>query len=370
MDQLSAHLDRGWDLIQKGDPTGAELSARRALDLDEESPEAHNLLGYVAALHGDFERALEHYREALDLDDTYLEAILNAAEVLVYPLGGFDEAIALCDQALDLSEGDDELVDVLLLQFDALLGKNDIEAARALCARFPEGPFENPTHRFLLGRAYFEVGDLESATPIIEDAAKAGVDNPEVYYYLGMIRDERGDATGATTAFLRVRHLDALGPPVPWTLSRDTFEHMVDRAAKSLGDKARARLGECDLYISDLPGVEVIVDAVDPRAAVLIEPALPGEPTDAPPGRVFVYQSNIERIAGSLERVEAEIRHSLERELARDADAEAPGARISSPPLRRGPQNAAPSRTSEGSEPPPGESEPPSGGSEPPSSDS
>ena len=349
MDQLSAHLDRGWDLIQKGDPTGAELSARRALDLDEESPEAHNLLGYVAALHGDFERALEHYREALDLDDTYLEAILNAAEVLVYPLGGFDEAIALCDQALDLADGDDELVDVLLLKFDALLGKNDMEAARALCARFPEGPFENPTHRFLLGRAYFEVGDLESAAPIIEDAAKAGIENPEVYYYLGMIRDERGDATGATTAFLKVRHLDALGPPVPWTLSRDTFEHMVERAVSSLGDQARARLAECDLFISDLPGVEVIVDAVDPRAAVLIEPALPGEPTDSPPGRVFIYQANIERIAGALELVEAEVRHSLERELERDLSDQAPGARISSPPTRRAQPSVPP--TDGGSEP-------------------
>lgn len=355
MDQISAHLDRGWDLIQKGDPTGAELSARRALDIDEESPEAHNLLGYVAALQGDFERALEHYREALDLDDTYLEAILNAAEVLVYPLGGFDEAIALCEQALDLAEGDDELIDILLLQFDALLGKNDMESARALCARFPEGPFENPTHQFLLGRAYFEVGDLESATPIIEDAAKAGIENPEVYYYLGMIRDELGDAAGATSAFLRVRHLDALSPPVPWTLSRDAFEHTVERAIASLGNKSRARLAECDLFVSDLPGVEVIVDAVDPRAAVLIEPALPGEPSDSPPGRVFVYQSNIERIAGALERVEIEVGHSLERELERDLD-DATGARISSPPNRREPPSIAPEPTPDGgSEPPPSE---------------
>ena len=50
MDQFSAHLDRGWDLVQRGDPMGAEQSARRALELDNQSPEAYNLLGYVAAL--------------------------------------------------------------------------------------------------------------------------------------------------------------------------------------------------------------------------------------------------------------------------------------------------------------------------------
>src|ERR1051326_542439 len=81
MDQFSAHLDRGWDLVQRGDPRGAELSARRALEIDAQSPEAYNLLGYVAALKGEFEEAVEHYRQAIALDDTYLEAMLNAAEV-------------------------------------------------------------------------------------------------------------------------------------------------------------------------------------------------------------------------------------------------------------------------------------------------
>src|SRR6266704_3394900 len=89
MDQFSAHLDRGWDLVQRGDPRGAELSARRALELNAQSPEAYNLLGYVAALKGEFDEATEHYRQAIALDDTYLEAMLNAAEVYVHPLADF-----------------------------------------------------------------------------------------------------------------------------------------------------------------------------------------------------------------------------------------------------------------------------------------
>ena len=62
MDQFSAHLDRGWDLVQRGDARGAELSARRALEIDGQSPEAYNLLGYVTALQGEFEDAIESYR--------------------------------------------------------------------------------------------------------------------------------------------------------------------------------------------------------------------------------------------------------------------------------------------------------------------
>src|SRR6188768_245836 len=146
MDQFSAHLDRGWDLVQRGDARGAEASARRALEIDPNSPEAHNLLGFVAALQGEGEEAIEAYRQAIALDDTYLEAMLNAAEVYIHPLGEYDHAIEMCDQALDLAEVDEEIIDALLLKFDALLGKSDRDGARLVLARIPDGPYENPSH--------------------------------------------------------------------------------------------------------------------------------------------------------------------------------------------------------------------------------
>ena len=152
MDQFSAHLDRGWDLVQRGDPLGAEQSARRALELDSQSPEAHNLLGYVAALRGDYEDAIENYHQAISLDDTYLEAMLNAAEVYVHPLGDYDEAIRLCEQALDLAETDDETVDALLLCFDAYLGKGDMAHAESSVRGFP------PVRLIILPTRFWLVG--------------------------------------------------------------------------------------------------------------------------------------------------------------------------------------------------------------------
>src|SRR4051812_19224764 len=169
MDQFSAHLDRGWDLVQRGDARGAEASARRALELDPNSPEAHNLLGFVAAMEGDGEEAIEAYRQAIALDDTYLEAMLNAAEVYIHPLGDFDQAIDMCDQALDLAEVDEEIIDALLLKFDALLGKGDTEEATRLVARIPDGPYDNPNHAFLVGRAHYEMGHFEEAATLIDD---------------------------------------------------------------------------------------------------------------------------------------------------------------------------------------------------------
>ena len=95
MDQLSAHLDRGWDHAQRGDGDGAASSAQRAIEVSPDSPEAHNLLGYAAALRGECDEALEAYEHAIELDEGFVEAMLNAAELLVHPLGGYEEALAI-----------------------------------------------------------------------------------------------------------------------------------------------------------------------------------------------------------------------------------------------------------------------------------
>lgn len=315
MDQFSAHLDRGWDLVQKGDSSGAEISARRALEIDNQSPEAYNLLGYVSALQGSFDEAIEHYRQAIALDDTYLEAMLNAAEVYIHPLGEFDQAIHMCDMAFDLAETNDEIVDTLLLKFDALLGKNEVDEARALCRRFPTGPFENPNHAFLVGRALYEVGQFAEAGPLVEDAVNQNPTNPEAYYYLGLVRDDHGDTAGATRAFLRSRELDLDQAGPAWSLTPDTFAITVGRVVDSLDDALRVYIRPNEVYVSDAPGVEMVVDGVDPRALVLLDGIGAPSPVEPPSARLFVYQRNVERVAGSVDLIEAEIRAALEREV-------------------------------------------------------
>jgi hypothetical protein len=71
---------------------------------------------------------------------------------------------------------------------------------------------------------------------------------------------------------------------------------------------------EAEVYVVDLPGAELVVDGIDPRALL----ALDTPPTDgATPARVriFVYQRNVERAAGSVEAIDAELAAALEREV-------------------------------------------------------
>lgn len=327
MDQFSAHLDRGWDLVQRGDAQGAEHSARRALELNSDSPEAYNLLGYASALLGEFEDAMEHYEHAIALDDTYLEAILNAAELCIYPIADFQAAERYCEEALSLAESDEERVDALLLKFDALMGQGEIKAATALCSRLPREGFENPAHAFLIARALYEVGDVEAASGLIGEAVRLNSTSPEAHYYQGLIQEEQGNATGALVSFLKSRELDLATPPPPWSLTAEGLMEVVTTVLEALPSSLSAVLHRQQVFISDVPGVEVVVDGVDPRALLLLEPISGDAPAplsdsahpEATPlaesARLFIYQRNLERVAGTVEALTQELQTLLEREL-------------------------------------------------------
>jgi tetratricopeptide (TPR) repeat protein len=313
-DQITAHLDRGWDLAQKGDSAGAIACAKRALEIDPQSPEVHNLMGFAAALKGDAEEALEHYRQAITFDETYFEAMLNAAEVMIAPLADYDGAIAQIEEALDYAETDEETTDCILLKVDACAAKGDYEEAKRAMKMLPEGPFDGPTYLFLIGRAWYELGQLDKAAPLIEQAAKADPTSADAQYYLGLVRDEQGDSRGATEALLRSRALDSMRSPPLWAPSPEAFSAVVKTAIEKL-DRILARyVREAEVYVVDLPGAELVVDGVDPRALLVLD-APPVE--DGAPARVrmFVYQRNVERASGSLDALDVEFATALEREV-------------------------------------------------------
>lgn len=313
-DQLTATLDRGWDLAHKGDAAGATACARRALELDPQSPEVHNLMGFALALDGEADDALDHYRQAITLDETYFEAMLNAAEVLMTPLADWEGALAQIEEALDYAETAEEVADCILLKVDALMARGDAEEAKRAMKMLPDGPFDSPSYLFLVGRAWYELGDVEKAAPLIEQAVKADPSNADAQYYLGLVRDEQGDAHAATEALLRSRALDAGRPAPPWSPGNEAFGAMVKTAVERLDLVLARHVREAEVYVVDLPGCELVVDGVDPRAPLVLDTPPHEEGTPARV-RIFVYQRNVERAAGAVEGLEAELVAALEREV-------------------------------------------------------
>lgn len=320
MDRLSAHLDRGWDLLGQGDTRGARASAKRALEIDRDSPEAHNLLGQAAAREGDADEALEHYKQAYSLDDGYVDPMLSAAEVLIHPMQQFEEAIALCDEVLEFADLKEERADALLLKFDALQAMGQDAAARALLDDLPDGPYEAPFTGYLVGRAWFEAGEFARAIDLLAAAVEAEPENADAHYYLAMTRDRQRDWKGATMSFMEARELDLRVPPPPWSPSKEVFHRTVERALAGVEPEVARAIGGAMVLVADVPGMEVVADGVDPRASVLVDglgPAGDELPAEGPRSfvRIFVYQRNVERNAGALEQLEDEISSQVSDEV-------------------------------------------------------
>ncbi|MGB5813309.1 MAG: tetratricopeptide repeat protein [Polyangiales bacterium] len=314
MDRLSAHLDRGWELVTQGDLNGAMASAEQTLELDGDSPDAHNLIGYIHAANGNLEMALEHYRQAIDLDEHYLEAMLNAAELLIHPLGSFPEAIRVLDQALESCQTADDIADASVLKVDALLQQGDRAAAAELLLGLPEGPFDNPQLDFLIGRAHFELEQLEPATLLIERAAERSDATPDVLYYLGLLRERQSRPNEASLAFLKTRHLDAQLPRPPWSPSPTRFEKVVQAALHELPPELTEKLEGNLIMVTDLPGLEVVAEGVDPRTPLLLDEMQAGKST-GDQRRLFVYQRNLERLIRHPLELQQDVLEVLQREL-------------------------------------------------------
>jgi tetratricopeptide (TPR) repeat protein len=280
--------------------------------LEGDSPEAHNLMGYSMALRGQAEEALELYQQAIALDDTFLEALVNAAEVCLHPLGDPEAALAFLDSARELVEVPEERIEIQLLQFDAHMAMGDEDKAQDISQALPPPPYKNAGHYFLIGRALFESSMVQEAEPLLLEAARLEPDHAEVFYYLGMLRDEQGDVQAATSYFLRTRERDLKQDPPPWGCTRENFERSVLLALERLAPGLRGLVNPQEIYVNDLPGMEVIVEGADPRAMVILD-ALEGSTTLL---RVFVYQRNVERMAPNFDSLEDALVACLEQEVA------------------------------------------------------
>jgi Tfp pilus assembly protein PilF/predicted Zn-dependent protease with MMP-like domain len=339
MDQFTAHLDRGWDLIHRGDLRGAQLSAEKALEIDAQAPEAHNLLGFVKAGQGQAEDALEAYRTALALDDTFVEAMLNAAEVLIHPLHDFDAALAMIDEALELADNPDETADALLLKYDGYTHQGDREGAQRVVHSFPEGPFENARLDFLVGRAHFETGGYGRAKALLEHAIAAEPAFGDAHHTLALVFDAQRNTRAMVRSFLRAREADMALGIAPWAPSTSAFEELARAAIKRLAEPLQAALNEADLVVSDIPGAEVVADGIDPRICALLDAGERGigvtnfevdisDPDVPSVRRVFFYQRNFERAVEDAADLPDEIAVVLEEELTATFPALAPYATL------------------------------------------
>ncbi|HKA90573.1 MAG TPA: metallopeptidase family protein [Haliangiales bacterium] len=314
MDALSAHLDRGWDLLRKNDFAGARISAQAAKKLDPESPEALCLLGAVAAGEGAEDEALKLYRQAMKIDGEYVAPMLYAAEILLWPREEYDEALHLIDRALDMAEEEEDYLDALLLKAEALASMGEDADAKAVLGELPPVDFPEAGFHLRAARSYLDLELTDEAEAHYQKALKLE-ESADAYHGLGMVYEARDDVRPMVRCWLKVRELDLEEEPVPWTLSQEEFERVAEEALGELPDRIRTLLQNVPIVASDYPSIEIIAEGNDPRMMGFFSGVPYPEKSNVGSvphlDCVFLYQKNIERMVKTREEAAREIRITL-----------------------------------------------------------
>ena len=179
---------------------GAAAAAAPAVD--EDTVAKLRALGYIGATEGKG-RAV----------GTRTAGSLNNEGLLLKQAGKQQEAIAAFDTALtvdpNLASALWNLSDLLWARGESI-DKSDALLVRAFANGLPEG------RKFLIGRAigYQRNGQIDRSIALLNQAAAAKPDDPEVWLFRGRYRVERGDCAGAVDDFRRAARLTPGDPAV------------------------------------------------------------------------------------------------------------------------------------------------------------
>jgi tetratricopeptide (TPR) repeat protein len=167
----------GQEAVARGDLKAAADQLDKALTLDANNAEAHNLLGFVLGQQGDMASALAHLERSIALRPEWAEAHYNLGVALWYS-GSKDKAISELRESVRLD------------------------------------PAAGASHAFL-GTALRDTGDLDGARQSLQRAIALLPPFPATYIDLGIVFLRTGDLNKAMGQFEAGLNIQNPSPPEP-----------------------------------------------------------------------------------------------------------------------------------------------------------
>jgi adenylate cyclase len=229
----------------------AKEAAKKALQLDDTSAEAHTSFAYVLENYDfDLEQSLKEFERAIQLNPNYATAHHWFANGVLSALGQFDRAIAAGKRAVEL--------DPLSLIINANLGEDYFyarrydEAIAQLCKTIEMDPRFYYAH-WALGIALQSKGQLNEAIAEYRKAAELS-DDPYVLALLGQAYARAGQREEAQKI---------LGRLSEETKSRYVHAYSFVLMYLALGDKERA-IDEMERAYRERAGTDIVYIKIDP----------------------------------------------------------------------------------------------------------
>ncbi len=315
-------VERGWELLEVGDFSGAEACLKKARRDDPDDAEVLCLAGAITAARGEVDEALEILARAAEADPEYAHPLLQAGELELYSRGDAAAARALAERALAVAQGDEEEADALLLRAEAELEEEEGDRpARATMLAVDRLELSDPVLLTRAGQMYLALEEMRRAERAFLAAIELDAGQADAHHGLGLVYEERGDHEGMVKAWLDTRRLDAAAPEPPWHLDHAEFERIAEAAMEELPDEVIARLENVPVLVEDLPGEDLVAEGYDPRLLGLFS-GVPLPDKSHVSGQVPVidsvhlYQRNIERHSADPDELAEEIRITVIHETA------------------------------------------------------
>lgn len=360
--RYTAHLDRGWSLLDRGDLQQARNSAHQALKIRPEVPDAAMLMAAISLAESDPDGSLEWYERAIEADSDYVDAQLAAAQILLYDLDEPQRALERAEIARELDEATvaDQL-DLGLLEIEALVQMGDQAAARERLASLAElstleqllspgssqedlsaaleefigqpcdlegDEWEPIVQRAMqlavrVARLHIDlggpVGAAQAALPWVDALLRTFPSDPDIWYLANEAAFVAGDAVRAAHAALQVLQLDAAQPLPEWSPEPSELHiKIVDLLLKSPDPQLRslAREPSFVVLVNDAPPFELCLEGVDPRARVLALASRSGRELETTLTGLALYRRNLIRLARDRVQLDREIELAVFDELA------------------------------------------------------
>ncbi|MFH2009235.1 MAG: tetratricopeptide repeat protein [bacterium] len=316
MDQISAHLDRGWALIAEKSFRKAAFSARQVLELDPECADAYALIGLAALGEHDAEEALEAFDSARELDPDWLAPIIYSAEALALDPERTAEAIHRVEEAYDLVEpGTPEYVDAVLLHVDLLCSAGDEPGARRKLALIDAAHLTQPDQQLQAGKLAVQLDDLELAEAALAPLADRPDTPAEALYNLAQLAERKGDLERMLKLSLAVREADLAQAVAAELPDPDSLTKLCREQIAALDPQLREVVADAQLVVLEVPAMELIADGMDPWSPVLLT-GPPPDPKGEPGGptracHIFLYRINLRFESPHAEDQEAQLRGYL-----------------------------------------------------------
>ena len=169
--------------LQTGDFTKAEANYRLALELDPKSANAELGLAHALAQQGKLSDADPHFHQAARLEPKFREYLLELAEFYEKNQQA-PAAIAIYKEFPDNAAAQEQLGELLLEN------KQYADAIPSLEAAYAKDPTQ--ANRAALAASYIFAGQLEKATPLLDQAVAADPSNYDLrMMYARALRDRK-----------------------------------------------------------------------------------------------------------------------------------------------------------------------------------